>query len=88
MINFYTHLELYNKITINRNQRKIFQIFKMQCIFLSYIKKLKKTIATSNRKKNKEISKDACNKNLKKQEIKRFQPYKRSLYEEIILVVI
>jgi len=27
MINFYTHLELYNKITINKKQKKISQNF-------------------------------------------------------------
>jgi hypothetical protein len=47
-----------------------------------------KTIASFQQKENKEISKDACNKNTKNNKSKRFQPYKRSLYKDIILVVI
>jgi hypothetical protein len=51
-------------------------------------KKGEKNIATSNRKRIKRFQKMHLTRILKNKKSKRFQPYKRLLYEEIILVVI
>jgi hypothetical protein len=39
IINFYTHLELYNKIAMNKEI--IFQKFKIKCVFFCYIAQVK-----------------------------------------------
>jgi hypothetical protein len=94
------HLELYNKIVINKKQRNISQNFQNEMHFplLHYTSKnenkgheccpKKKTIASFQWKENKEISKDACNKKFKNKKSKRVQTYKKLLYKDIILVVI
>jgi len=54
MINFYTHLELYNKIVINKKQRKIYQNFQNEMCFplLHYTSKMKRKAMSVIKKKN------------------------------------
>jgi hypothetical protein len=83
-INFYTHLELYNKITKTKKQTKISQNFQNKmCFFLLHytsknekkghecFKNKIKIIASFQYKEIFKFSKDACNKNSKKQKIQK-----------------
>jgi hypothetical protein len=44
-INFYTHLELYNKIAINKIQEIFCKNFKMQCIYTIQVKMKRKAMS-------------------------------------------
>jgi hypothetical protein len=54
MINLYMHLELYNKIVINKKKKKIFQNFQNEMCFplLHYTSKMKRKAMNVIKKKN------------------------------------
>jgi hypothetical protein len=95
------HLELYNKITKNKIQRKVSQNFQNKMCFslLHYTSKNEKKgrecfknkikiIASFQYKENLKFSKDASNKNSKNKKSKIFQPYIKGHYVKMSFKVV